>query len=119
MSAAREDLTGRRVVVAGHGVTGRAAAAVLRAQGAVVVTVDARDPEADVADAAAFLADDGLADADLVVASPGWAPGTPLLAAARDRGLPVWSEVELAWRLRADRTPGPTAPTAAPPRGSW
>ncbi|HEY5518829.1 MAG TPA: UDP-N-acetylmuramoyl-L-alanine--D-glutamate ligase, partial [Cellulomonas sp.] len=40
---------------------------------------------------------------DLVVASPGWAPSGSLLAAATRRGVPVWSEVELAWRLRSPR----------------
>ena len=40
------------------------------------------------------------ADAGLVVVSPGWRPDAPLLAQARERGIPVWGEVELAWRLR-------------------
>src|SRR4029077_15929271 len=44
--------------------------------------------------------------ASLVVASPGLAPHHPLLAAALERGLPVWSEVELAWRVRVDRASG-------------
>ena len=39
-------------------------------------------------------------DVDLVVTSPGWRPDAPLLAQARERGVPVWGEVELAWRLR-------------------
>ena len=39
-------------------------------------------------------------DVDVVVTSPGWRPSAPLLAQARDRGIPVWGEVELAWRLR-------------------
>ena len=39
-------------------------------------------------------------DVDLVVTSPGWRPSAPLLAQARARGIPVWGEVELAWRLR-------------------
>ena len=39
-------------------------------------------------------------DADLLVTSPGWRPDAPLLAQARARGVPVWGEVELAWRLR-------------------
>jgi UDP-N-acetylmuramoylalanine--D-glutamate ligase len=108
------DLDGRRVVVAGFGVTGRAAAQALVARGARVTTLDAQDPEADVADVEAFLADGGLDDADLVVASPGWAPTTPLLAAATGRGLPVWSEIELAWRLRVERTPGPDGAARGP-----
>ncbi len=39
-------------------------------------------------------------DVDLLVTSPGWRPTAPLLAQARERGVPVWGEVELAWRLR-------------------
>ena len=37
---------------------------------------------------------------DLVVTSPGWRPDQPLLVAAADAGVPVWGEVELAWRMR-------------------
>jgi UDP-N-acetylmuramoylalanine--D-glutamate ligase len=40
---------------------------------------------------------------DLVVTSPGVPPRTPLLVAALARGLPVWSEPELAWRLAGER----------------
>ncbi|MFE6969867.1 UDP-N-acetylmuramoyl-L-alanine--D-glutamate ligase [Isoptericola sp. NPDC057653] len=99
---------GARVVVAGLGVTGRAVVEALAGRAGSVVTVDGRAADADVRDAddpatAARL----VAEADLVVASPGWAPRAPLLAAARAAGVPVWSEVELAWRLRVDRTPGP------------
>ena len=44
--------------------------------------------------------------ADLVVASPGWPPHHPLLVAAREHDVPVWSEVELAWHVRVDRAAG-------------
>jgi UDP-N-acetylmuramoylalanine--D-glutamate ligase len=37
---------------------------------------------------------------ELVVTSPGFRPTTPLLTAAEQAGIPVWGEVELAWRLR-------------------
>jgi UDP-N-acetylmuramoylalanine--D-glutamate ligase len=98
--------------VAGLGVSGRAAARVLLDRGASVVAVDTRDDAdlaatgeplrargADVrvgAEAAATLPD----GVDLVVTSPGWRPDAPLLVAAAERGVPVWGEVELAWRLR-------------------
>ncbi len=39
------------------------------------------------------------ADVDLVVTSPGWRPTAPLLAQAAERGVPVWGDVELAWRM--------------------
>lgn len=92
------------VVVAGLGVSGRAAAEVLASRGARVVPVD--DHADDVIGTDELLAGTALDRASLVVASPGLAPHHPLLAAALDRGIPVWSEVELAWRLRVDRASG-------------
>ena len=100
------DLARAHVVVAGLGVSGRAALGVLTDRGAHVVTVDAHAADADVRDAATFVDGGGLDGVDVVVASPGWRPSNPLLAAAAARGIPVWSEVELAWRLRVDRTRG-------------
>ncbi|MBC7290111.1 MAG: UDP-N-acetylmuramoyl-L-alanine--D-glutamate ligase [Actinotalea sp.] len=95
-------LPGARVLVAGLGVSGRAAARVLRERGAIVTTLDARAEDADLRDPDEV----GLTAVDLVVASPGWAPEHPVLAAAVARGLPVWSEVELAWQVRVDRRSG-------------
>ncbi len=43
---------------------------------------------------------DELPDVELVVTSPGLRPTHPLLVTASVRGVPVWGEVELAWRLR-------------------
>jgi len=43
---------------------------------------------------------------DLVVTSPGVPPTAPGLTAAYQRGIPVWGEVELAWRLRDPDRPG-------------
>ncbi|ROS28215.1 UDP-N-acetylmuramoyl-L-alanine--D-glutamate ligase [Cellulomonas sp. PhB150] len=105
---AGQDLDGARVVVAGLGVSGRAAADVLASVGARVVPVD--DASGDVISSAEYLAGTGLDRADLVVASPGLPPHHPLVAAALGRGLPVWSEVELAWRLRAPRADGVDGP---------
>jgi UDP-N-acetylmuramoylalanine--D-glutamate ligase len=42
---------------------------------------------------------DRIADYALVVTSPGFAPSTPVLAAAAAAGVPIWGDVELAWRL--------------------
>ncbi len=92
------------MLVAGLGVTGRAVVAALSGRAASVVRVDARAQDADVVGAGATdaaVAERLVAAADLVVASPGWPPSAALLTAARTAGVPVWSEVELAWRLRA------------------
>jgi UDP-N-acetylmuramoylalanine--D-glutamate ligase len=107
--ARASDLAGRRVLVAGLGVSGRAAVEVLVERGARVVTLDER-ADADLH----AVADVDLARFDLVVASPGWPPHHPILVAAVARGLPVWSEVELAWRLRADRADRGGAVAAGP-----
>ncbi len=47
---------------------------------------------------------------DLVVVSPGFRPDAPLLTEARAAGIPVWGEVELAWRLRDTAAAGGAAP---------
>ena len=96
------DLAAARVLVAGLGVTGRAVVAALVNRAAAVTTLDANAPGADLQDSA----DVDLTSVDLVVASPGWAPTHPLLVASAAAGIPVWSEVELAWRLRVDRAAG-------------
>jgi UDP-N-acetylmuramoylalanine--D-glutamate ligase len=40
------------------------------------------------------------AEVDLVVVSPGFPPSHPLVRASAAVGVPVWGDVELAWRLR-------------------
>ncbi|WP_405372658.1 MULTISPECIES: UDP-N-acetylmuramoyl-L-alanine--D-glutamate ligase [unclassified Microbacterium] len=47
---------------------------------------------------------------DVVIASPGFAPHHPVVSWARERGVAVWGDIELAWRVRdkvprADGTP--------------
>jgi len=80
-----------RVVEPGHGRTLEARAARLAAQGVEVAREDTDVPAL-------------LAGRTLVVPSPIVPPSAPLLRAARDRGLAVWSEPELAWRLSGGRT---------------
>ena len=93
------------MVVAGLGVSGRAAAEVLASRGARVVPVD--DHADDVIGSAELLAGTVLDRADLVVASPGLraAPPAPRRPPA-STDVPVWSEVELAWHVRVDRAAG-------------
>ncbi|WP_091448797.1 UDP-N-acetylmuramoyl-L-alanine--D-glutamate ligase [Actinokineospora iranica] len=105
-------VTGRSVLVAGAGVTGRSVAAALVAMGASVTVTDAdADRLAELADTGAYLTP-GLTEpppgTDLVVTSPGWRPSSPLLVAAAAAGVPVIGEVELAWRM-SERLPAPPA----------
>lgn len=41
------------------------------------------------------------APCDLVIVSPGIHPGHQVINDAKNRGIPVWGELELAWRLRS------------------
>ena len=41
-------------------------------------------------------------DYALIVTSPGWSPSSAILLAAAECNIPVWGEVELAWRLRGE-----------------
>jgi len=103
---------GVRAVVAGFGVSGFAAADNLNHLGASVIALDESDagerPEKaellEVLGADVRLGEGATAtlpdDVDVLVTSPGWLPSAPLLAQATARGIPVWGEVELAWRLR-------------------
>ncbi|MGA8247096.1 MAG: Mur ligase family protein, partial [Nocardioides sp.] len=107
----RDDWTGVRAVVAGFGVSGFAAADNLTHLGASVVALDeSASGKEEKAELLGVLGADirlGAGStatlpegADLLVVSPGWRPSADLLVQARERGIPVWGEVELAWRLR-------------------
>lgn len=111
------DWAGLRVVVAGIGVSGFAAADTLIELGARVVVVDGADTsttrgKADtlrIVGAAGVLLgqehqttvpDVDGARPELVVTSPGLRPEHPLLAAAAAERIQIWGDVELAWRVR-------------------
>jgi UDP-N-acetylmuramoylalanine--D-glutamate ligase len=96
---------GAPVLVAGGGVTGRAVLAALAEVGATATLCD-DDPATRRKFAAAgtptldsVTAVDHIADYALVVVSPGFPPTAPVPAAAAAAGVPVWGDVELAWRL--------------------
>ena len=115
------DWSGLRVVVAGLGISGFAAADALVERGAHVTVVDGGEPyegsalfersrilgilgatvHAGEAGRAAIDSPGTVEEADLVVTSPGWRPDNPLLVSAARAGVPIWGEVELAWRMRS------------------
>ena len=96
----------QRALVVGLARSGRAAAAALARRGVLVVAAD-RSSDADpgrLGDAGVELRlgteeEALLSGVELVVKSPGVPAESPLVAAARVRGIPIWSEVELGYRL--------------------
>ncbi len=104
---------GAPVLVAGGGVTGKAVLAALSRFGAAPTLCDddpvtlRRYADTGVATATMSAATQRVAAYALVVTSPGFAPDTPLLVAAAAAGVPVWGDVELAWRLDAAGRYGP------------
>jgi UDP-N-acetylmuramoylalanine--D-glutamate ligase len=107
------DLSGAAVLIAGARVTGRALLAALTPLGARTTLTDdspsalqtfAQNGVAVIDPANAALT---IADYDLVVTSPGFPPTAPVLAAAAAAGIPIWGDVELAWRLDNSGRYGP------------
>ena len=90
-----DELRGAHVLVAGAGISGRAAAVVLLRLGARVTVSDAR-PEAlaDLPEGAVAGPEELPPDVALVVTGPGRRPDHPLVTSAR---VPVVGEPELAW----------------------
>ncbi len=104
------DLNGKRVLVVGLGKSGVASALFLQKRGARVSVSDAKSPE-QLRQEIPVLLDAGITvetgehgertfrEQDLIVVSPGVPFDMPLLARARERGIPIIGEIELAYRF--------------------
>ena len=104
------DLEGKRVLVVGLARTGEVVSLFAAGYGAIVTATDQK-PESELSLTAQKLRGVGVKlemgghppelflEKDLIVVSPGVPRNLPLLAAARTAGVPVWSEIELAWRF--------------------
>jgi UDP-N-acetylmuramoylalanine--D-glutamate ligase len=109
LSGWNADWAGLRVAVLGLGLTGFSVADTFAELGAelLVLAHRADDKTADLLDVIGVrLARDDLESElaafapELVVVSPGFAPTHPLVAWCSSVGVPVWGDIELAWRLR-------------------
>jgi UDP-N-acetylmuramoylalanine--D-glutamate ligase len=113
------DWSGLDVLVVGLGVSGFAAADALAERGANVIAVS-RDVTDAISERATILDILGVdvrlgpehvatppEGTELVVTSPGVPPHDPLMLAAATSGIPVWGEVELAWRMRPQEGAAP------------
>lgn len=107
-------LTGTRTLVAGGRATGLAVVELLLELGAVPEVMDQTFTDRAAGEHFSargiaihapedFVGPDGAPhvpeNIDLIVVSPGFRPDTPLLVAAAAAGIPVWGDVELAWRV--------------------
>ena len=99
------------VGVAGLGVSGVAAAAALLNVGSAVIAFDG-DDGSKVGERAKIVETLGatvrLGDGnslpqglDLLVVSPGFDPDSPVVVAALEQRVPIWGELELAWRIQS------------------
>jgi UDP-N-acetylmuramoylalanine--D-glutamate ligase len=99
-----------RVLVVGAGVTGRAVVRVLCHKVAAIQVADDR-PEDEIPEVAAELSElgtglmlcsraaDEISRFDLVIPSPGVPPNHETIAAAESFGIPILSEIEVAFRM--------------------
>ena len=104
------EVNGKRVLVVGLGKSGVASALFLHKRGARVSVSDAKSPE-QLRQEIPVLLDAGITvetgehgertfrEQDLIVISPGVPFDMPQLARARERGIPIIGEVELAYSL--------------------
>lgn len=97
------------VTVAGAGTSGFAATDLLLSVGAKVTLIDERDlgERGKLFEflGAKVITGPGVTKVlpvgtDLLIISPGWPLSAPILAQAQLTKIPVWSEIELAWRLQ-------------------
>lgn len=102
------DLQGKKVLVFGRGSVGSDPAGLLEKEGAEVILYDGNDKK----DAEAMKAQLGegskvrvvlgafpeeeMESLDLVVMSPGVPTDLPVVLAMKEKGIPVWGDIELA-----------------------
>lgn len=124
------DLTGKRVLVVGSGISGIAATELLKEKGIETILFDGNkdlDVKALKAKAPVFedveillgeLSEEDMKRVDMAVLSPGVPTDLPMVNAMREMGIPIWGEIELAYHFAKGRivaitgTNGKTTTTA-------
>lgn len=106
------DWSGLRVAILGLGITGFSVADTLVELGAdvFVLAASASDEQKQLLEVIGgrylerdlgSVPDELVAFApELIVVSPGFSPESPILAWARSHEVPIWGDIELAWRVR-------------------
>lgn len=97
-------LDGKRIVIAGAGVTGTAVAAALIDKGAEVIFADEKVKELENF---TVTHPDKITDGDFdaLMISPGWRDDHPLVKMARESGKDILNEIDFAWSIRGEIAP--------------
>ena len=99
------DLKDKKVLVLGAGVTGLASARALIARDTQVTIVDdtlTTDIEFSILKPSAV----NVSDFDFVLISPGWKESHPLIQKAQATQVTLLNEIDLAWAIKEERSPG-------------
>jgi UDP-N-acetylmuramoylalanine--D-glutamate ligase len=100
-----QDLKHKKVLVLGAGVTGIASARALVSREVHVTIVDdavTTDSEFSIVQPSAV----DVSEFDFVLISPGWKDSHPLIQNAQANQVALLNEVDLAWALKEERSPG-------------
>jgi UDP-N-acetylmuramoylalanine--D-glutamate ligase len=90
----------QRFLILGAGVTGSAVAHALKSRGGIATITD------DNASEAIKPEDVDLANFDAAVISPGWRQDHPLVKKVLSSNLQILNEIDLAWQIRKELSPG-------------
>lgn len=97
----------KRILILGAGVTGLACAHSLSLRQAQVTVVDDNHSELKATDYEVQATTSvSASDFDYVLISPGWKATHPLIIQAEQEGIPLLNEIDLAWEIRQERSPG-------------
>ena len=95
-------LSGAKILIFGAGVTGKPSEEFLRTHGALVTVIDEHES---AASAKRNLDGLDLTQFQFALVSPGWRKNHPLINQARDAGLLLRSEIDLAWMVKEELAP--------------
>ena len=99
------DLQHKKILVLGAGVTGLASARALSAREAQVTIVDdtiTSDSEFSILNVTAV----NVSEFDFILVSPGWKESHPLIQQAQAAHITLLNEIDLAWAIKEERSPG-------------
>jgi UDP-N-acetylmuramoylalanine--D-glutamate ligase len=100
-----QDLQHKKVLVLGAGVTGLASTRALIARDVNVTIVDdtvASDSEFSISNPSEV----SVSDFDFLLISPGWKESHPLIQKAKGDQIALLNEIDLAWAIKEERSPG-------------